>query len=67
MAALTITGYVIGLELIHSSASEGVEKASSDPVMMGTLALIANSLADVLSPNVLLCCIFVYCGCKKRT
>ena len=54
MAALTMTGYVIGLELIHASASEGVEKASSEPLMIGTLALMANSLADVLSPNVLL-------------
>ena len=56
MAALTITGYVIDDELIHSSASEGVEKASSDPLIIGTLALMANSFADVLSPNVLLYC-----------
>ena len=40
--------------LIQASASEGVEKALSDPVMMGTLALMASSLAEVLSPNVLL-------------
>jgi len=56
MAALTITGYVISEELIHSSASEGVEKASSDPLIMGTFALIASSFADVLSPKVLLYC-----------
>lgn len=40
--------------LIQASASDGVEKASSDPEMIGTLVFIASSLAEVLSPKVLL-------------
>ena len=49
-----MTGYVIGLEEIQAEASEGVEKASSDPVIIGTFALIASSFAETLSRNVLL-------------
>ena len=52
--ALTMTGYVISADSIHASASEGVEKASSDPLIIDTLALIAKFFADTLSPNVLL-------------
>ena len=52
-----MTGYVISADSIHASASEGVEKASSDPLIIDTLALIAKFFADTLSPNVLL---FIY-------